>query len=531
MDLNFLNPFSDKFLQVNPEASQVRDTEAHLNSFGKGEDSIDWRALAGFDNNYRSPSDPYDKNSIVFENVFSNKRQRINYYRNLALYPFANKLLHIIANECICSVSDGDVTTFDFAKEYKSKFTQSEFLTLRDEFNYVVNCVLGKENVWYYFLKWLIDGEIFMEICLNDKKDRVAGVKILPPYCTLCIWDDGILNGFIEDPRLISPNTTEKTKTFLKNQIAYVSNGEYGNNMNDVRGILERAIRPINQLRAIEDALTVYRITRAPEKRIWNVYAGRMRATEQPEYLQQVRAKYRKQLSLDPHTGMIVGGNNTQSMTEDFWFTKDKDGQGTTVESFKGSTEFNGQIEDVKMFKEQVAECLYVPLARWSTADGAGAQYVQGIDGLSMDEANFQKECKRLRKRFSELLYQVFIVHLQLRGYNQKYLDKKIYNLDFIPGTDFEQMRDIALAEKRASTIGTLSTYLPTLANSKPGSEELPPLISRQFLFERLLSMKTEDMIFNDKTLEREMQEINDKAASVKEEGGEGDEESEDMDF
>ncbi len=430
-----------------------------------------------------------------------------------------------MADESVCENALGEVATFDIDKAFKSKFTETELMTLRDEFNYIINEVFGKDQLWYYYYKWLVDAELFLEICLNTEGDKVAGLKCLPPYCTMCVYDDGILHGFIEDIKLLNPEFTDDPKTFTTNQIAYVNYGFWGNNKNDIRGHLEPAIRPINQLRAIEDALTVYRITRAPEKRIFKIYTGKLPTAKVPEYMQEIRSKYRKQLTIDPVTGMIQSNNNVQAFVEDFWLSQDADGQGSSIESFKGSTEFNGQLEDVKMFREQVADALMIPASRWQNAEGGGATYNQGVEGLTLEEASFQKLNKRLRRKFADVIYQVFLVHLQVRGYDSKYLDKTIYNIDLIPATDFELMRSLAMCEKRGGVIGAFSQFLPTLNNVKPGSEEAPPLFSRQFFMEDILGLTSEQRIRNDRLIQEEAEELIAKADAAKEEGGdEGDE-------
>ena len=503
-----------------------RQADAALNSYGRSEDAVDWRRLThGYLNGYVEGSDVYDSSGILFETVFASKRQRINFYRNLSLYPFVRKCLTMMADEAVCENSLGEVATFDIDKAFKSKFTETELMTLKDEFNYVINEVFGKDQLWYYYYKWLVDAELFLEICLNTEGNKVAGIKCLPPYCTMCVYDDGILHGFIEDIKLLNPDFDGEAKTFLPNQIAYVNYGFWGNNKNDIRGHLEPAIRPINQLRAIEDALTVYRITRAPEKRIFKIYTGKLPTAKVPEYMQEIRAKYRKQLTIDPVTGMIQSNNNVQAFVEDFWLSQDADGQGSSIETFKGSTEFNGQLEDVKMFREQVADALMVPASRWASAEGGGSPYNQGVEGLTLEEASFQKLNKRLRKKFADVIYQVFLVHLQVRGYADKYLDKTVYNIDLIPATDFELMRSLAMCEKRGGVIGAFSQFLPTLNNVKPGSEEAPPLFSRQFFMEDILGLTSEQRIRNDKLIEEESQNIIAKADAAKEEGGdEGDE-------
>ena len=101
------------------------------------------------------------------------------------------------------------------------------------------------------------------------------------------------------------------------------------------------------------------------------------------------------------------------------------------------------------MFREQVADALMVPPSRWATADGGGAPYSQGIEGLTLEEASFQKLNKRLRRKFCDIIYQIFMVHLQVRGYKSKFLDRTIYNIDLIPATDFELMRSLSMCEKR----------------------------------------------------------------------------------
>ena len=208
--LGFLNPFSQQFLQPEPEHQMQRQADAALNSYGRSEDAVDWRRLThGYLNGYIEGQDVYDSSGILFETVFASKRQRVNFYRNLALYPFVRKCLTIMADESVCENALGEVATFDIDKAFKSKFTETELMTLRDEFNYIINEVFGKDQLWYYYYKWLVDAELFLEICLNTEGDKVAGLKCLPPYCTMCVYDDGILHGFIEDIKLLNPEFTD----------------------------------------------------------------------------------------------------------------------------------------------------------------------------------------------------------------------------------------------------------------------------------------------------------------------------------
>lgn len=533
MDFNLMNPFSPKFLQVLPDKVQTRELTARLNSYGVGEDTLDISRYIRSISGQAAPAYPFEQNNIIFETVFASKRQRINFYRNMALYAFVKKCLNIIVSECCSKTVTGEVATFDIDPAYKSEFTKTEYNSLLEEFNWVINCVIKKKQVKELFRKWLIDGELFLEICLNDQKNSVAGIKILPPYCTLCVYEDGVRTGFVQDPTLVDPNTPNKEiKKFTTTQIAYSCYGLYnGNNLNDVRGHLEAAIKPINQLRAIQDAQTVYFIVRAPEKRIWKIYGGGMATSKQPEYLQQVIAQYRRDLNLDPHTGLVNGSANTQALSQDIWFMQDRNGQGSSVETLKGSTEFQGIQEALSGFKEEVADALEVPPTRWKT-DPGGSQYVQGLDGLSIDEKQFQERCAEFADRFCEVIYQIFMVQLQVSGYEEKYLDSAKYDIRLVPATDTRKFRAMGEAEKRSGILGTVSTMLPTRGNIKDDGEEAPPIFSKQFVFEEMLGYNTEQYLKNEAMLDREIAALKEKVDAAKKEGGDSEEVDEgDMDY
>lgn len=531
MNLNFLNPFSSDFLKASPEHSEMRAREAARNSYGKIEDTIDWSAFNNaYNGAYDDPAQPYDQNTIVFDQLFINKWQKISWYRSMAMYPLIGKALNIMTDEAVCPDILGNVAIFDIEEPYKSKFTATEFATLKMEFDYIINCVIGKEKIWDYYYKWLIDSELFLEICLNDAGDKVVGLNTLAPYAMLVIYDKDSdnINGFIENTNYLNQvqvqDKNNEIKRFLPNQIAYVRYPLTWNNRNDVRGHLERSIRPLNQLRNIEDALTVYRITRATEHRVFNIYTGRRPPDKAAAYVQEVRNKYRKNLTIDNATGMINAVKNTQAMTEDFFFAKDDSGNASSVETFASGSTFDGQLQDVWMFQKMVMDGMFIPQARWKSDEVGGANYNQGSDSANLEEVAFQRCCRRLRRKFADLIRQIFVTQLRVRGYKEKFLDAALYNIDLHPATDFERMRDLTLAEKRGSVLSMLSQFLPTTTNIKPGSEELAPLFSKQYFMEKILGLSTQDILLNNKMLEEEIKQMNEEAeaaaANNPEEGG-----------
>ena len=527
MNLNFLNPFSSSFLKTSPEHSEVRAREAARNSYGKIEDTIDWSALSNaYGNTFDDPANPRDTTQIYFDQIYINKWQKISWYRSMAMYPLIGKGLNIITDEAVCPDALGNVAVFDIKDPYKQKFTATEYATLKMEFDYIVECVFGQENIWDLFYKWLQDAELFLEIALNDNGDKVVGINTLAPYAMLVIYDKDSdnINGFIENINYLNQAQVQDKNTeirrFLPNQIAYVRYPITWNNRNDVRGHLERSIRPLNQLRNIEDALTVYRITRATEHRVFNIYTGRRPPDKAAAYVQEVRNKYRKNLTLDNTTGMVNAVKNTQAMTEDFFFSKDDSGQQSSVETFASGSTFDGQLQDLYMFQKMVMDGMFIPQNRWKSDELSGANYNQGIESANLEEVAFQRCCRRLRRAFADVIRQVFLVHLRVRGYKEKFLDKAIYNIDLHPATDFERMRDLALAEKRGSVLSMLSQFLPTTTNIKPGSEELAPLFSKQYFMEKILGMSTQDILMNNKMLEQEIKQMNEEAEAAAAAGG-----------
>lgn len=527
MNLNFLNPFSSSFLKTSPEHSEIRAREAARNSYGKIEDTIDWSALSNaYGNTFDDPANPRDTTQIYFDQIYINKWQKISWYRSMAMYPLIGKGLNIITDEAVCPDALGNVAMFDIKEPYKQKFTATEYATLKMEFDYIVECVFGQENIWDLFYKWLQDAELFLEIALNDNGDKVVGINTLAPYAMLVIYDrdSDNINGFIENVNYLNQAQVQDKNTeirrFLPNQIAYVRYPITWNNRNDVRGHLERSIRPLNQLRNIEDALTVYRITRATEHRVFNIYTGRRPPDKAAAYVQEVRNKYRKNLTLDNTTGMVNAVKNTQAMTEDFFFSKDDSGQQSSVETFPSGSTFDGQIQDLYMFQKMVMDGMFIPQNRWKSDELSGANYNQGIESANLEEVAFQRCCRRLRRAFADVIRQVFLVHLRVRGYKEKFLDKAIYNIDLHPATDFERMRDLALAEKRGSVLSMLSQFLPTTTNIKPGSEELAPLFSKQYFMEKILGMSTQDILMNNKMLEQEIKQMNEEAEAAAAAGG-----------
>jgi hypothetical protein len=519
--LNFINPMSKFFLNTKEDANTERENALNLNRVGYNATDI-----ATYRNSANSLSwNSMESNGILFDGLTENKRQKVILYREMALYPLIRKALSTVADETITENTDGNCVLFGIKKAYQKEIHESELKELKEQFDYVVNCVIKQERLWYYYYQWLIDGEQIWEKVPDSSGKKLVGINILPCYNTIPIYYNGKRIGFMQDASLFG-NGIDKgasPKTFNVNQIAYCNYAFCGEApVNNIYGYLEPVIRHVNQLRAIEDALTVYRVTRAPEKRIFKIFVGKTPPAQIPAKIKKLKEEYRKELNIDAKTGVINTNNRVQSFTEDFYLPILSGGEGSSLESFKGSNEFNGQIEDLKMLRQQVADGLLLPAGRWDDT-GTPTTYSSAPE-QNMTEISFQRMCRRNGKTFcNDLILNVFISQLKLQGYNKKYLDPAIYNINFNNAQDFQRIRELSIAEKISGILTSYSSFLPTLGNSKNDSEDLRPLFAKSFLFENILGISAEDMMFNEAEIKKEQAKLIKSNEEKNTEGGKSD--------
>ena len=524
MNLNFLNFLSNNFLKNEEDAQTLRELEARNNSIGLDEDQTNWSAAAGGWGSMSGDSVNPDQQSILFDEVFESKKQRIAFYRSMFNYPLVKKAILVMVNEMCKPNADNEVATFNITKAFADQFNKTEYKSLKREFDYVINCVFGGSSKIRNLVKrWLVDGQQFLENCSNDEGSKLVGIKVLPPYCSLVVYEEGVATGYIQDPRMIDLQATGEIKRFTLDQVSYSDYGQWGTNRNDVRGHLDAAIRPLNQLRAIEDALTVTRINRAPERRLWNVFIGRANDAKATAMVNDIKNKYRKTMTINPVTGVIESSKNVQSFTEDIFVGKTDQGQGTTVEPIKSSTEFNGQMDDVKMFQQQVMDALLFPAQRWANPEG-GTQASLSPE-QEVNEITFQEMCRELAQKYcDEIIKHTFLVHIKMVGFKKKYLDPALYNITLNGANNFEKIRQIAVWEKMGGLLSQLQTMLPSLANAKADSEEPKPLISKQYMYSSILNMSDSDILKNQQWIQEECDALLDAANAAKDEAAPEDE-------
>ena len=283
--------------------------------------------------------------------------------------------------------------------------------------------------------------------------------------------------------------------------ISYVTSGVIDGNSGRVLSYLHKAIKPVNQLRMIEDALVIYRISRAPERRIFYIDVGNLPKIKAEQYLKDVMNRYRNKLVYDASTGEIRDDRNHMSMLEDFWLPRREGGRGTEITTLPGGSNL-GEIDDIVYFQRKLYRSLNVPISRLEAEQGFSLGRTTEI---TRDELKFTKFVQRVRKKFTPLLTDLLKTNLLLKGVispedwpsMQEHIQ---YN--FLEDGHFAELKEAELLKDRIDTLSQVESYVGTF-------------FSKQFVLKKVLNM-------NDAQI-AEMQDQIEKESAEDDEDDEGD--------
>jgi len=506
------NPFAKYFRKSRPEEEKVDEQESE-NSQGVSQEQIDLNNFINYD--YLSnPGAAITYVGIQFEQYFGSKRGRIQKYRQMARYPIINDAINQICDEAVVTNPEGDVLNLEVTEEIPEHIEDE----IRKIWKYLtINVFKFNERGWDLFRKWLIEAELYVEMILNDTGDDILGIKILPAHTMMPVYTENKIDAFMQ-VSVASPesrgvdnanqgnvsyaqnkNFAEDNESnsiiFDKDQVSYSNYGDYGDNFLDVRGFLESAIRPFNQLNNMEDATVVNKLVRAPQRRIWNIYTGRMPKGKADEFVKQLANRYKKKLIYDPETGAMNSAQNIQSMTEDYWFTRDINGNGTSVDTIGGDNSFE-DMSQVKYFQENLYKSLMLPRSRWE--DPATSMYASGKSGeIQREEIKFGLFVERLQRRFKYIILDPFITLLRLRGIDERYVDQDIFNVKFTKSNLFKEYKEMELMESRLSILGAAGEFVYNPTENPNG------YFAPEFVLKRMFLMNEEEWQWNKELMDK----------------------------
>ena len=395
-------------------------------------------------------------------------------YREIAIHPECDMAIEDIVNEAIVSNEMRDPVRINleglaFGKDVRRKI-ETEFKEILRLLNFNIK---GHD----IFRRWYVDGRIFYQK-LIDRKDPTKGItelkyidprkikkireikKVRPSGSSTLTVVDEYIEYFLFNQKGVSQASAGSGIKIAPDTIAFCPSGLVDQNKaNMVLSYLHKAIKPVNQLRMIEDAVVIYRIARAPERRIFKIDVGNLPKQKAEQYLRDVMARYRNKLVYDASTGEVRDDRNYMSMLEDFWLPSREGGRGTDISTLPGGQNL-GEMADIEYFQKKLYRSLNVPVSRLESQDGFSLGRASEI---SRDELKFTKFVQRLRKRFTELFNDLLKTQLILKNIIAEedwYQVSQTIQYDYLQDGHFAELKDTELLRNRLDLAATMRDYV-----------------------------------------------------------------------
>jgi hypothetical protein len=397
----------------------------------------------------------------------------IKRYREVAQHPECDMAVEDIINEAIVSDERDQSVTVSLDKLAISDSIKTK---IRDEFDEVMRLLNFDEKGHDIFRRWYVDGRIYFHKVIDPTSPRkgLTEIRYIDPRKIKKVREvskkrdskgkgieiiENTAEWFVYNEKGISAANSNAGLKISTDSISYVTSGVIDQTKNMVMGHLHKAIKPVNQLRMIEDAVVIYRIVRAPERRIFYVDVGNLPKVKAEAYLRDVMARYRNKLVYDASTGEIRDDRKHMSMLEDFWLPRREGAKGTEVTTLAGGQNL-GEITDVVYFQKKLYKSLNVPISRMESENGFNMGKAAEI---TRDELKFTKFVARLRKRFSSLFNDILKTQLVLKGVitiEDWSKIKEHIQYDYLKDGYFSELKNAELLKERLSLANDISPYI-----------------------------------------------------------------------
>jgi hypothetical protein len=479
------------------------------------EDGVDYYLTSGFFGSY-----------VDIEGVYRTEFDLIKRYREMALHPEVDSAIEDIVNEAIVSDQNDSPVQIELSNLNASDSLKKK---IREEFKSILELMDFDRKCHEIYRNWYVDGRLFYHKVIDLKKPQ-EGIQELRYIDSLKIRyvrqqkiskkdqpnaytknDDNPMDYIfpeIEEYFIYNPKGNFQNSTGLsdlsggiasrgikmsKDSITYCTSGLVDRNKNTILSYLHKAIKSLNQLRMIEDSLVIYRLSRAPERRIFYIDVGNLPKVKAEQYLRDVMMRYRNKLVYDASTGEIRDDKKFMSMLEDFWLPRREGGRGTEISTLPGGQNL-GEITDIEYFKQKLYRALNVPPSRM---DGEGGFNLGRSSEILRDELKFTKFVGRLRKRFSGVFYDLLRTQLILKNIitpeDWKEMSEHI-QFDFLYDNHFSELKDAELLTERLNIAATAEPYIGKY-------------FSQDYVRRNILKQTDEEIIEQDKLIKKEIED------------------------
>ena len=477
------------------------------------EDESDFYLTSGFFGSY-----------VDIEGVYRTEFDLIKRYREMALHPECDSAIEDIVNEAVVSDTNDSPVTIELSNLNASDGIKKK---IREEFKYILELLDFDRKSHEIYRNWYVDGRLYYHKVIDlknphegiqelryidamkmryvrqqkkserDKKIyRLANVNVDDP---MDYEFPEIEEYFIYNPKMTYPTSNPSSMggsggiKFTKDSITYCTSGLVDRNKGSTLSYLHKAIKSLNQLRMIEDSLVIYRLSRAPERRIFYIDVGNLPKVKAEQYLRDVMMRYRNKMVYDASTGEIRDDKKFMSMLEDFWLPRREGGRGTEISTLPGGQNL-GEITDIEYFKKKLYRSLNVPPSRM---DGEGGFNLGRSSEILRDEVKFSKFVARLRKRFSHMFNDILKTQLILKNIitpeDWERMDEHI-QYDFLYDNHFAELKDAELLNERLNMVQVAEPYVGKY-------------FSQDYIRRKILRQTDEEILEQDKIIKKEIKD------------------------
>ena len=475
------------------------------------EDGVDHYMSSGFFGSY-----------VDLEGVYRTEFELIKRYREMALHPEADSAIEDIVNEAIVADTHDSPVEIELSNLNASDGIKKK---IRDEFKYIKELLDFDAKAHEIYRNWYIDGRLYYHKMI-DLKNPHNGIEELryidamkmryvrkqkkresDKYKQYVPKSDNpedfefpeLDEFFIYSPKQSYPVGSPAQLggmggiKMTKESIAYCTSGLVDRNKGSVLSYLHKSIKSLNQLRMIEDSLVIYRLSRAPERRIFYIDVGNLPKVKAEQYLRDVMMRYRNKLVYNADTGEVKDDKKYMAMLEDFWLPRREGGRGTEISTLPGGQNL-GEITDIEYFKKKLYRSLNVPPSRM---DGEGGFNLGRSSEILRDEVKFSKFVARLRKRFSTLFNDLLKTQLLLKNIvtpeDWDIMSEHI-QYDFLYDNHFAELKDSELLNERLTMVAAAEPYVGKY-------------FSQDYLRRKILRQTDEEILEQDKIMKKEIKD------------------------
>ena len=446
---------------------------------------------------------------LDMDGAAKNESDLIRKYRQMALFPEAELAVDDIVNEAVVADREQNPVNINLSNVNLSLDIKDKIL---ENFHEVINLLNFNETGYDTFKKWYVDGRIYYHIII-DQSNPKRGILELRPIDSLKIkkirqiippregYDSPTMpkveeyfmfNELGVDAKYGSSSASNHIK-IAPDSIAYCHSGLLSEDKKLVLSYLHKAIKPLNQLRMIEDAVVIYRISRAPERRIFYIDVGNLPKMKAEQYLRDIMTRYKNKMVYDAGTGEVRDDRRHQSMLEDYWLPRREGGRGTEITTLPGGENL-GELADIEYFQKKMYKALNVPSSRLEQESGFTLGRAQEI---SRDEVKFSRFVERLRGRFNNLFHTCLEKQLILKGIltlnDWRSISKNVH-YEWQTDSHFAELKEAEMLQERLNLLQSMNFADEIVGN----------FYSKDFIRKRILKQTQEEIDQMDREIEQE---------------------------